>query len=70
MNFILTLILCSGIDGTCLTMYDDKKVHVDFYDCILSGSFKSIVELEKIGREAVNKNKLYIKFGCNEVTNT
>ena len=51
-------------------MYDDKKVHADFYDCILSGSFKSIIELEKIGREVVNKNRLYIKFGCNEVTNS
>ena len=23
---------------------------------------------ENIGRETVNDNKLYIKFGCNEVT--
>jgi|TARA_B100000902_G_C26752925_1_gene641829 hypothetical protein len=68
MNFILTLILCSGIDGMCIPMYEEKKPFKDFYDCILSGSFKSIIELENIGRETVNDNKLYIKFGCNEVT--
>ena len=68
MNFILTLILCSGIDGICLPMYEEKKPFKDFYDCILSGNFKSIIELENIGREIVNNNKLYIKYGCNEVT--
>ena len=68
MNFILTLILCSGIDGMCIPMYEEKKPFKDFYDCILSGSFKSIIELENIGRETVNDNKLYMKYGCNEVT--
>jgi hypothetical protein len=49
-------------------MYEEKKPFKDFYDCILSGNFKSIIELENIGREIVNNNKLYIKYGCNEVT--
>lgn len=68
MNFILTLIICSAVDGTCLPMYEEKKPFKDFYNCILAGSFKSIIELEKLGESTVNKNKLYIKFGCNEVT--
>jgi len=68
MNFILTLVICSAVDGICLPMYEEKKLFKDFYDCILSGNFKSIIELENIGREIVNDNKLYMKYGCNEVT--
>lgn len=70
MNFILTLIICSAVDGTCLPMYEEKKPFKDFYDCILAGNFKSIIELERLGRPTVNENKLYIKYGCNQVTKT
>ena len=39
------------------------------YDCMVRGYNESIRQLEKIGVEEVNKNKIYFRFICQE-TNT
>ena len=65
MNFILTMILCSGVSGTCLPphpLYDTP--YNDQYSCLLKGYEKSIEKMEEIGRVVVNENELFIKFYC------
>ena len=65
MNFILSIILCSGVSGTCLPPYTFKDIHYeDQYSCLLKGYEKSIEKMEEIGRVAVNENELFIKFYC------
>jgi len=66
MNFALNLILCSAVSNSCLPPYRYPDLFVDGYSCMIAGNYESIAKLEEIGYEDVNKNKLFIKFLCNE----
>jgi hypothetical protein len=65
MNFILTMILCSGVSLACLPPYQViDTFYEDQYSCLLKGYEKSIEQMEKMGRVVVNEKKLFIKFYC------
>jgi len=65
MNFILSIILCSSVSGTCLPPYPFKDTpYEDQYSCLLKGYEKSIEKMKEIGRVVVNENELFIKFYC------
>ena len=64
MNFVLNLIMCSGLTNTCLPPYKYPDLFVDGYSCMIAGNYESILKLEEICFEDVNKNKIYIKFIC------
>jgi|TARA_R100001443_G_scaffold109550_1_gene120917 hypothetical protein len=66
MSFILTLIVCSATSGQCLAPYKVDKFYKDGYDCMVDGYEISKKKTEAIGREEINKQKIYIKFGCYE----
>ena len=68
MKFILTIIMCSIIDGqtTCIPPYIFEKEYNDVYDCMIEGYNKANDKTIELGREQVNKYKIYIKFGCSE----
>ncbi len=68
MKFLLTMFICSvGVQGTtCLPPKTFDILYNDGYDCMLDGYKKSRERLIKIGREEINKYKIYIKFGCYE----
>ena len=66
MNFVLSLILCSNVAGQCLPPYRYPDLFVDGYSCMIAGNTESILKLEEIGYEKVNKNKIFIKFICKE----
>ena len=66
MKFILTMILCSATSGECMPPFQVDKIYKDGYDCMLDGYKMSLEKTEEIGREEINKHKIYIKFGCNE----
>lgn len=68
MNFVLNLIMCSAIANTCLPPYRYSDLFVDGYSCMIAGNQESILKLEEIGYEEVNKNKIFIKFVCQEET--
>ena len=68
MEFILSMILCSQITGTCLDPYPMPSKYVDLYRCLQAGYVESAIRHEEIGQEFVNENKLFIKFLCQEVT--
>ena len=65
MNFILTMILCSGVSLTCLPPYQViDAFYKDQYSCLLKGYEKSIEKMEEMGRVVVNENQLFVKFYC------
>ena len=64
MNFVLSLIMCSAVANSCLPPYRYPDLFVDGYSCMIAGNQESILKLEEIGYEEVNKNKIYIKFVC------
>ena len=68
MNYVLHLIMCSGVRLTCLPPYRYPDLFVDGYSCMIAGNTKSILKLEELGHVKVNDNKIYIKFMCTEDT--
>ena len=64
MNFVLNLIMCSAVANTCLPPYKYPDLFVDGYSCMIAGNQESILKLEEIGYEEVNKN--FIKFLCTQ----
>ena len=64
MKIILTLILCSLPQGECMNPYQWPSEFNSTYDCMIAGYEESIIKMEEIGREEVNKYKLFIRFTC------
>ena len=67
MKILLTLIMCSYTEATCMPPYQWPEYHRDFYDCFQKGYKESQKKIEEIGREEVNKHRIYIRFTCQEV---
>ena len=68
MKILLTLIMCSYVQGTCVAPYQWPEYQEDFYNCFQKGYIESQKKIEEIGREEVNKHKIYIRFTCEEIS--
>ena len=68
MKILLTLIMCSYTEATCMPPYQWPEYHRDFYDCFQKGYEQSHKKMEEIGRAEVNKYQLYIRFTCEEIS--
>jgi hypothetical protein len=64
MKILLTLILCSYTEATCMPPYQWPETFNSTYDCMLAGYEESQKKMKEIGREDVNKHQIYIKFTC------
>ena len=64
MKFILTLIICSRVAGTCMTPYPWPDSFESQYDCMIFGYEESLNKMQEIGRQEVNKHNVYIRFTC------
>ena len=67
MKFLLSIVICSQIAGTCLDPFPWPDTFDTQYDCLLFGYEESIVKLKELGPEDVNKYNMYIKFYCSPV---
>ncbi len=64
MKFLLSLIICSQVAGTCLEPYQWPDTFDTKYDCMVFGYEESLQKIQDIGREEVNKYNMYIRFVC------
>ena len=64
MKFLLSIIICSQVAGTCLQPFPWPTTFDTQYDCLLFGYKESIVKMEELGRTDVNKYGIFIKFYC------
>ena len=64
MKFILTLIICSQVAGTCMTPYPWPDSFESQYDCMIFGYEESQKKLKEIGKAEVNKHGIFIRFTC------
>jgi|TARA_R100001530_G_scaffold129703_1_gene100183 hypothetical protein len=64
MKFILSILICSQVAGTCLPPYPVPEVYTNGYDCMMAGYEEAIEKMKEIGRDEVNTNHVFIKFGC------
>ena len=66
MKFILTMIICSGVSGQCMPPFTFENSYIGGYECMLDGYKKAYDRIEAMGKDEVDKHRIYIKFGCNE----
>ena len=64
MKFILSMLMCSQLSGTCLPPFPMPGTYSNGYDCMMAGYEKAIEKMEQIGRDEVNRHHIFIKFGC------
>ena len=67
MKFVLSLLICSQVAGTCLEPHTWPDTFRSQYDCLMFGYEESFKKMKEIGREEVNKHGIYIKFYCTPV---
>ena len=70
MKFILGILLCSQVTGTCLPPYQWPTQFDNAYDCSIAGYEEAARKLKEIGREEVNKHQISITFSCTEIATT
>ena len=68
MKFLLSLIICSQVAGTCLDPYPWPDNFDSQYDCMVFGYEESLNKIQEIGREEVNKHNIYVRFICTPET--
>ena len=66
-KWILVLIICSYETNTCMPSFEYPVKFDDSYDCMTSGYKESLLKTEEIGRDLINKKRIYIKFGCKPI---
>jgi len=62
-NFLLVMKVCSVLDGTCLPERE-VSYHDTWFECARAGTVETLVLMDAIGEDLINKNKLYITYGC------
>ena len=66
MKFVLIMQLCSVLSGTCQEPYRPAIEFGTFYDCGISGYSIASSTIKKMDRDLIEKDKLYVRFGCME----
>ena len=64
MKILLSLIICSQIQGVCMPAYEWPETFNTTYDCMMFGYEESINKMQEIGRVESNKHGIYIRFTC------
>ena len=68
MKFFLSMILCSGVAGSCLEPFPmTDKFYDNWQSCIIAGNEESIKKIKELNTEDFNQFKFFIKFYCQEV---
>jgi len=64
MKFVLSLIICSQVAGTCMPPYPWPETFDTQYDCLVFGYEESLRKIQEIGKTEVNKYNAFIRFTC------
>ena len=62
MKFILGLIICSSVYGSCLPVHHWPETFNTHYECVIAGYEESIKKAKEIGSKEVNKDEEIYKF--------
>ena len=66
MNFTLFMLICSLAAGECMPPNPMPDKYNSIYDCLNAGYAESLRKSKEIGKEEINKHKIYIRFICEE----
>ena len=68
MKFMLILILCSGVTGTCIAPYEHPVRIESMYECLQFVYNEASKKLAEIGPNKVNEAYAHIKFYCQPIS--
>ena len=65
MKFFLRLWECSAIDGSCITPpIQNPQPFNSHYECVKAGYLAGSQMVQAIGRDEVEKNRIFVPFNC------
>ena len=64
MKILLSLLICSGVAGTCMPPYEWPQRFNTQYECLMFGYEVSLKKMKEIGPTDVNKYNMFVKFYC------
>ena len=67
-EFILTLVMCSSVEGMCMPAHTWPDTFKDSYSCMLEGYQESHKKIKEIGREEVELHRISITFTCDQIS--
>ena len=69
MKYFLILWVCSAINGACLTPAIMKaEPFNNHYECVHAGYLDGLQMVQAMGRDEVEKNRLFVAFNCKPET--
>ena len=66
MSFMLTMVLCSQLEMTCMQPVTNDKKYSSFKKCMMIGYEASKILLDTIHKDDVNNKQIYVNFTCTE----
>ena len=67
MKILLSLVICSYVEGVCMPAFEWPEKFNTMYDCLTFGYEESHKKIKEFGRSEVNKQEIYIRFSCRPV---
>jgi len=65
MKFFLFLWVCSAVNGACMTpAFQHPQPFNSHYECVHAGYLDGLQMIQNMGREEVEKNRLFVAFNC------
>ena len=69
MKYFLLLWVCSAINGSCMTPALQKPQPFNsHYECVNAGYLDGLQMVQAMGRNEVEKNRLFVAFNCKPET--
>ena len=69
MKFFLFLWVCSAVNGACMTpALQHPQPFNSHYECVSAGYLDGLQMIQNMGREEVEKNRLFVAFNCKPET--
>ncbi len=69
MKFFLFLWVCSAVNGACMTpALQHPQPFNSHYECVHTGYLNGLEMVQNIGKEEVEKNRLFVAFNCKPET--
>ena len=65
MKYFLMLWVCSAIDGSCIPPpIQNPQPFNSHYECVKAGYLAGSQMVQAIGRDEVEKNRIFVPFNC------
>ena len=69
MKFFLFLWVCSAVNGACMSpALQSPQPFNSHYECVNAGYIDGLQMVQNMGREEVEKNRLFVAFNCKPET--